>query len=339
MQIISLAGAFMALIMGSGFASGQEVLRFFTAYGFPKSLWGLLIALLILSGTGARVMVDGRRLQPLSTGGVYRYYCGNRLGRLFELAIPLVMFCFLTVMISGSGATFQEYYSVSGVIGRLFMAVIVAVTVSLGLSRLVKILGFLGIIIIISVIAMSVWGLLVSGAQDCRPCDPTNVALPKGASFSWWMSGLLYGCMNITTAIPFLAGLGKEANTVKGAGAAGSLGGLVFAFGVFIMNLMFLVRIQLVADKQIPFLWVAHWLHPSLGTFFSLILLGGIYTTAVPLLWSICDGMGSQPMTVFIVIFLAFIGSAFPFSYLVGTIYPATGFVGLFLLLCIFLKK
>lgn len=339
MQVVSLAGAYMALIMGSGFASGQEILSFFTIYGFPESIGGMAIALFILSFAGARVMANGNLIKPVSTNNIYHYYCGQRLGKFFELLIPLIMFSFLTVMISGAGATFYEYYGLKGIIGRLFMALIVAATVLLGLAKLVKILGFLGIIIICAVVGMSISGLLRVGMGVLEIKDAVNACCTHEAVLPWWIAGLLYGSMNVTTAIPFLTGLGREASDVSNARFAGALGGSCFVFGAFVMNMCFITQINLVADKQIPFLWIAHSLHPSLGIIFSALLLGGIYTTAAPLLWSICDGIGGQRLTVFIVISMALAGSAFPFDALVRTIYPATGVVGLILLLCVFCRR
>ena len=50
--VIKYAGAFIAFMIGSGFASGQEIMQFFTSYG----LWGVggaLISMFLFSWSGA----------------------------------------------------------------------------------------------------------------------------------------------------------------------------------------------------------------------------------------------------------------------------------------------
>lgn len=44
-------------------------------------------------------------------------------------------------MIAGAGATLSEYYGLNPYVGRIGMAIVSLITVSLGLTRLSKILG------------------------------------------------------------------------------------------------------------------------------------------------------------------------------------------------------
>ena len=46
MRVLTYAGAIMAFLIGSGFATGQEIMQYFASYGF----WGVF-------GTGAIVLV------------------------------------------------------------------------------------------------------------------------------------------------------------------------------------------------------------------------------------------------------------------------------------------
>lgn len=42
-QIIIYAGAFIAFLVGSGFATGQEIMQYFVAYGFMGILGALIV--------------------------------------------------------------------------------------------------------------------------------------------------------------------------------------------------------------------------------------------------------------------------------------------------------
>jgi len=59
------------------------------------------------------------------------------------------LFGVFVVMISGAGATLTEYYGLHPMVGRVGMALVSFITVSLGLDKLSKILGGIGPIIIV----------------------------------------------------------------------------------------------------------------------------------------------------------------------------------------------
>ena len=77
---------------------------------------------------------------------------------------------------------------------------------------------------------------------------------------------------------------------------------------------------------------------------FSFMLIAGIYTTAVPLLWSVCDSFSKEKTSkfTFIAVFctiIGFIGSRLPFSMLVNTIYPMSGLFGVIIIISIFMRN
>jgi uncharacterized membrane protein YkvI len=80
------------------------------------------------------------------------------------------------------------------------------------------------------------------------------------------------------------------------------------------------------------------------GTMFSIMLIAGIYTTAVPLLWSTCASFASENTLKFKLIALGcsivgFIGGRLPFATLVNLIYPISGAMGVLIIVGIFLRN
>jgi uncharacterized membrane protein YkvI len=346
-NVLALGGATMAFAAGSGFASGQEILQFFSAFGLWGSLGAGAVAWMVFLWISTTVIVDGCRIGLDSSVGIYRYYCGNAIGNFLEWCMPLLMFLFLTVMISGAGATFHEYLGLSPTVGRAVMAVLTLLTVLLGLSGLVQIISTIGIGIIfvsVSISIVSLFGnweglLIVDQVFD-------TVKIPR-ATFAeaWWISGLLYGAFNVVTALPFLAGLGRQSVNKRAALLTGTFGGTSYISAGILMNLALLGSIEQVYDKQIPFLWIANSIFPAIGAVFSIMLLAGIYTTAVPMLWSICDLLGSSQkrrsilFTAIPAVVFAFFAGQLPFAGLVGIVYPGTGLIGVVLLACMIYKK
>lgn len=348
-NVFAFAGAYIAFVMGSGFASGQEVLQFFTYHGFQGSLGAGIVALSVFAVSSANVMADGKRLSGCDkrSVGIYSFYCGGKLGILFEWTIPIIMFLFLTVMLSGAGAAFNEYYGIPALTGRIIMAVFAYITVALGFRRLVNMIGPLGIGILIFVAAVSLLsvirnhnGLSVADGYIEKVLDPNSVFTEN-----FWLSGLLYASFNLVTALPFLAGMGRQSNSKKEAAAAGALGGVLYAGGAILLNLALLANLPLVLNKEIPFLWIVWDIRPAIGSVYSIMLLAGIYTTAVPMLWSICDllkegGEGAGYLsTAMLIVSMAVFAGHLPFSALVAMLYPSIGVFGIFLLFCILWRK
>ncbi|MDD2215622.1 MAG: hypothetical protein PHR60_03645 [Eubacteriales bacterium] len=345
-NILVLGGAFIAFVTGSGFASGQEILQFFTAFGLFGSLGAGAVALITILWVTTTVTTDGRRLNPESTGSIYCFYCGNILGTLFEWVIPLLMFLFLTVMLSGAGATFHEYYGISEGVGRGIVAILTLGTVLLGLSRMVKIIGPIGIGIVLIAVVISLIHLF-NNLEGLVGVDEVikQIRIEPAFSKSWWVSGLLYGSFNVVTALPFLGGLGRQASSNREALWAGAFGSVSYIAAGILMNLALLSSISQVYNKQIPFLPVANSIFNTVGIVFSIMLLIGIYTTAAPMLWSICNLISGEEqrqnngITALLLIILAYIGGCLPFGVLVGAIYPITGLVGFLLFICMFYSK
>ncbi len=127
MNVFKFAGAIIAFLIGSGFASGQEVLQFFTNYGL-KGILGVFVAMTLFVVLGAVLMRYGfNHRNELASNGI-RHYCGKIFGTFMEWYTPF--FCFLigVIMVSGAGATVNEYFGWPNLVGTVGMTVIVFIT-------------------------------------------------------------------------------------------------------------------------------------------------------------------------------------------------------------------
>ena len=151
---LRIAGAYVAYVIGSGFATGQEIVQFFTVYGI-KGIAGMLVCTVLFAAMGSTLLADGFRygngeISKLQNsrykkrtlnkpenkvdniGGVYEYYCGSALGKVFELLMPIILFCTVVIMIAGAGAAAREYYGFDYQVGCTAMAFILFSSYMLG---------------------------------------------------------------------------------------------------------------------------------------------------------------------------------------------------------------
>ncbi len=73
LDIMKLGGAYIAFCIGSGYATGQEIMQFFSAFGW-KSIGAVIISMVLFVWLGATMMRDGRKLCFKTDTEVWRYY-------------------------------------------------------------------------------------------------------------------------------------------------------------------------------------------------------------------------------------------------------------------------
>ena len=77
LNVIKYAGAYIAFIIGSGFATGQEIIQFYTSYG----IWGIgsiAISMFLFAWVGGTVTDMGFRTKGMEKVNAY---VGNGLAR------------------------------------------------------------------------------------------------------------------------------------------------------------------------------------------------------------------------------------------------------------------
>lgn len=314
----------MGCLIGAGFASGQEVLQFFTAYGPLRGALGAGLMLLVLIPVTA---VVPRR-------GSYAACCGRALGGMLQALMPVICLAVYAVMLSGAGALLEQAVGLPAFWGRTAMFCLTLWSVLAGLDRLTRVLGLAGPVIVLFVLLTAVSALLRAEI----PWPPLPQTLPRAGKV-WWLSALTYGGYNGLLLAPFLLALSgqlpAQARGRRETRLAAWLGCGGFGLAVLLLHLALCTHPEVVV-RQAPAVALAGSLWPGAAGLAAPVLAAGVYTTAVPLLWSACAGRGSRgkgcsPARRVEVALVGWGCSALPFSRLVGALYPLIGWLGLLL--------
>lgn len=214
-QIIAIGGAFMGFVIGSSFASGQECMQYFTGFGVLKSIGAGAIALVLYVWFVCTIVEDGRYLKLKNPGNMFSFYLGKYLGKVMEWFTPIMLFFVYSLMISGAGSTFEEYYGVNGNIGRAIMIIASLGTVLLGLKKLVQIVGYIAPVLLVVTIVIGVLSIM-NNPQGIAEADQNLAQVKVHTNFNNWMlSGFMYGAYTVTGVVPYLAGIGSTTATNK----------------------------------------------------------------------------------------------------------------------------
>ena len=341
-EVMKFAGTYISVCIGSGFATGQEIMQFFSAHGL-MSIFSSIICMVILSYSGARLLDIGKQVKLKSTNDIFTYLCGNKIGNLFKFFMPIFFLCSFIVMVSGAGASLNQYYHIDKNIGSLGLVIIALASILLGMNKIIDILGNIGPAIIFISLGIGIVTIARNYESFCCTNEIiSNLNMIKAVD-NWWLTGIVYSGLNIIIVTPFLVGVGSTSknrgNCIKG----GILGGVTFMIAAIVLNLGIMSDIENIYTQEIPTLYMAQKIGPIVGVMFSIILIAGIYTTAVPLLWSVCSSFSEEKTKSFTIIaiitsIIGFLGGKLNFSALVNFIYPISGVLGVFIIIGICLK-
>lgn len=353
LTIVKFAGAFVAFLIGSGYATGQEIAQFFTAYGI-WSMGGLLIALVLFAWLGKVLMNYGHRHSDLGPDAMadraFRYYAGKYFGTFLAWFIPLFLVLVCIVMTSGAGATLAQYFGVPAWAGSLAMCLVVFATNIFGFRRIVDIVGVVGPVIIVFTLVIAVNAIAsnpegLANVKDHADLFASMANATNGAPL-WALGGLLYVAYNVTGSVPFFTQTGGTAHVAREAKIGAVLGGIAFIGAAILMNLALLCHIENVASLEVPTLYLSDLISPVLSVVFAIIVLCGIYSTAAPMMWTAVNRFapeGTKLNKAMLVLFsaLVLVVAVSPLGYgqLMGIIYPYTGYIGIAFIACVAVRQ
>ncbi|MBP2257781.1 YkvI family membrane protein [Virgibacillus alimentarius] len=339
-QYFQIAGAYMGLIVGAGFASGQEVFQFFTSFGL-YSLIGTAVATVLFAFLGMQIIQLGSRLKTTSHKDVLRQMCGKYVGTGVDILVTFFLFGVSVVMIAGSGSIFKQQFGISPIIGSFILTVLVIVTLSLNVKKVISIISMMTPLLLIMILIITGYSIFTSNA-NMEELDAIASSQSSGAP-NWLVGGMLYVSYNIVAGFSMLAVIGGTVKSEKVARRGGFLGGLGLGLLLLLINLGMFMHADKIQGVDMPTLFFANELSPMVGFFMALALLGMIFNTAVGMLYAFTARF-IQPETprfkdsVLVIGLLAFGVSFIGFVELVGSVYPITGYLGFVLILAIVLS-
>lgn len=333
-ESLKIAGAFVGVIVGAGFASGRELLLMFVDFG----VWGLLGAVVSASlfiFLGMALAGMGSRLRASSHKDVVNALCGRYLGAFVDLMITFFMFAVTVVMLAGGGALLEQQFGIPALFGSLAVTVIVVAIVCLDVQKVIGMIGAATPLLILTAVAVALYGVATRGLSFG---ELDQLASQQDAGASHWLLGaLLYVSYNIVAGVPFLSIMGGTAKTEKHAIWGGIFGGALLGVLMLVMSLGLLSRLDSVADLPMPMLSIATEISPVLGLVMAVVIFLMILNTAVGTLYSFSARLlpaGTRTFRIGSAATgaLAFVGSLVGFVSLVGQVYPLFGYLGFLLI-------
>lgn len=333
-KILQIASAFIGIIVGAGFASGQEILQYFTSFGYIGTI-GVIISTALFTYLGMMLTRLGSQTRTTSHRDVIYFISGRYLGAIVDYIIVFTLFGVGVVMLAGAGSIFNQQFGLPSFVGIAIMTILVILTVMLDIHRVVQIIASIAPFLIITVMLISIYSLVT---MDRSFVNMEPIALEQTSAVSNWMlSAINYVSYNIALGASMALVMGGAEADKRKATIGGLLGGLGIGILILFNHLAIFANMKLVDGFEMPILKIADEISPALGMIYSIILFGMVFNTAVSMFFSFSARFKPNGTPQFrrfsvITILIAFAMSFVGFTKLVSFFYPFIGYMGLFLI-------
>lgn len=343
-QSWQIAAAYMSVVVGGGFASGQEVLQFFTGYGMAGVI-GTLVSAALFAFLGMQIARMSSSMQANSHKKVLYTLFGTRAGFVMDVVLSFFLFGVGVVMLAGSGSIFAQQYAWPPLVGGVFMTVLVIATLCLNVRGIIRLISIIMPILLLLILAITTYSIFTSNVAN-DTLNEVAKEIPTISSdwpvSSWFFGAVLYASFNIAVGFPMLAVIGGMTRSQKTAASGGAMGGLGLGLLIFLLNIGLFANIDTLIGVEMPTLGLASNISPVLAVIMSVTLICMIYSTAVGMFFAFSTRFATPGTKGFkwLSAFFAVVGlglSQLGFSKLIGTVYPMLGIVGLIMIVAIIL--
>ena len=328
-----IAVAAVGCVLGAGFLSGQELLRFFGAYG-ALCYVGVGVAALFFYLTVSTVLLMAHDSGEISTERLVLSF-DSRVARVAITAFEIVfLFLIFVLMVAASGSLLEGLLGLPALYTGIGFALLSGTLSLFGVKGLVRIFSSLVPLLVLATLVLSL-GVGVGGGWS--PPGPAT----GGARFV--ASALAYVSFNIVCSIPVLAPVGKHAPSRASIRLGTALASLALS-AIAVVILLSLSARHSLWSEDLPMLTLAVSLGRVEGALYGALLFGGIFSTGLTATTALHTHIArgkrlrvpAVSLIMLLIAVLAVCVAQSGFRSLVGFFYPVFGYLGMLPLALLF---
>ena len=332
-NIIGIALAFIGLLVGAGFATGQEVVQYFTAFGI-NGVWGMIIAGVIMTLAGTVFLQLGSYFHASEHNAVFRKVSHPVVSKMLDVAVTFTLFAVGFVMLAGAGSNMAQQFGWPTWVGSTLMMVLVLATGLLDVDKVSNVIGLLTPTIIIAVVVVLVYTLMNMPADPAAVIDTaSHTDAPIG---NWLVSALNYNGLALILAVSMSLVIGGDHISPREAGWGGIVGGFVYAILLGIAGFVLLMGADKIVGSDVPMLVLVNEMGDTAGVLMAVVIFLMIFNTAIGMFYALGKRLSAvrenRTYPIFAAGTIAGYGmSFFGFKTLMNYVYPILGYLGMFM--------
>ncbi len=330
---IGIAFAFIGVLVGAGFASGQETMQYFIAFG-TQGIWGAALSSALMLIAGVSILQLGSYFQANEHMEVLGSVSSKVMSWILDIATITTLFSIGFVMYAGAGANLNQQFGWPVWIGATLMLALVLVIGMMDVDKVTAAVGAVTPLLLFFVIFGCIWTLCTSDLDWSNlnvQAQEVSTTLPN-----WWISSLNYTGLNAICVASMALVIGGNYLDTRAAGLGGFLGGMGYLVMLLLLSCGLLAAVGSIAGDAMPMLTLITNIHPVLGFIMSLVIFGMIFATALGMFFALGKRLARGRQERFRPIFITtcLIGFALSFvgfKTLVSVVYPILGYLGILL--------
>ncbi|MDR0286776.1 MAG: hypothetical protein LBI03_03580, partial [Clostridiales bacterium] len=272
---IKIACLYITTIIGAGFASGREIMTYFTSYKL-YGIFGLVLASALIGIVGAFALEKVYEKNCDDYKGFLQIVVGKKTGNILFFVVIAFMFCFYSIMMAGMTKLFTSTYSLSWPVSVFILsAVVLAVTLP-GIKKLTLFCSILTPIVAIGLCFAAVYGAVLSSTEVSAGFN-SKVFLPG----NWFVASVVYMGYNCLTSTSVLCQTLPMLKSKKTALLSGLLGGFGICVIALIVNISMMINFVKIKGVEMPLAELALKIGDFGEKIFPIILILAMFSSAV----------------------------------------------------------
>lgn len=337
---VKLSSVYVGTVLGAGFASGQEMLKFFSHYGY-KGMFGLVITGFLFGFIGFIVLSICYTQHCTSYKEFINTVAGKMWSQFFGIIVMVFMLICFCAMFAGFGALLKQRFDMPFYLGVTIMAVCCFITFLFDIKGIVALNTLLAPVLLCGSVFLGLYLWVFRDTVAISNFSHMVIVIKD----NFMTSTLLYVAYNIITAIVVLCSLTYMLNKRATIRLSAIFAGIALGSIGLVLGMIMLLYYNEVKGLEIPLLAVVMKHNEIIQGIYLTVLFSAILTTAVANGYGLIERLKEQVPILkdqtlslnLLVIAVAILLSGIGFSTMVGRIYPLFGYFGLFEILLIVL--
>ena len=333
-RTISIALAFVGLLVGAGFATGAEVIQYFISFG-SIGIVGAVISGLIMAGAGAVILGLGSYFLAEEHNRVFSNVSHPVMSKILDVAVTITLFAIGFVMLAGAGSTLEQQWGIPSWLGAAIMTAIVLITGMLDVDKVSGIISSITPLIIVAVLGVFIYTMFNWPSTDYAQLDAIAQQSESPVS-PWWLSALNYNGLALILGVSMSLVIGGSHSDPKAAFRGGLAGGILYTFLLVAAAVVLYLNIGSVGQADVPMLALYDAISPVLSIIMVFIIFAMIYNTAIGMFYALGRRLTARDPSKYRPVFIAvtlvgYVVSFVGFDALMTYVYPILGYMGIVL--------
>lgn len=334
--VLQIAAVYVGTVVGAGFATGKEIVVFFSRFGF-FGLLSILISGYLLIFMGSKLMRMAASIGAQSYQELNTYLFGVVIGKGINLLMLIMLLGVSAVMLSGAGAVFEEQLGFARTAGVLLTILLSIVVMLVGLKGLFAVNTFV-------VPIMISFSLMLMAISIRMPHFFDQLVVIPHADDGWKavVAPFSYTAFNLALAQAVLVPIATEIKNDWTIKWGGMLGGAALTI-ILLSSHFTLIMLPDLQKYEIPMAVIMKKVASGFYWVFVLVIYSEIFTSVIGNVFGL-DRQIKQiiPISTLVSISLIFIVtytiSLVDYGELLSYLYPLFGYVSLVFFILLWMK-